>query len=82
MQSSSKERNIIMTLQAIKRNLKLSIRRASEIYEISRTTLANRRNNRQSKRDILANLMNLTNLEKKVIFDRIINLVNYKFLSR
>ena len=43
MQSSSNENKIIMALQTINQDLKLSIKRASQIYEVPHTTLINQR---------------------------------------
>ena len=82
MQSSSNENKIIMALQAINQNLKLSIKRASQIYEVPRTTLINRRDGIQSKCDISSKSKNLTDLKKKIIFEHIIDLINCSFLLR
>ena len=82
MQSSSNENRIIMALQAINQNLKLSIKRASQIYKILHTTLINRRNSIQSKYNISSKSKNLTDLKKKIIFKHTINLINCSFLLK
>ena len=82
MQSSSNENRIIMALQAINQDLKLSIKHTSQIYEILRTTLINRRDSIQSKCNISSKSKNLTDLKKKIILKHTINLINYNFLPR
>ena len=82
MESSSNERKIVMALKAFKKNPKLTIRAASRIYEILRTTLMERRAGKQSRNNILINSKKLTNLKKKVVFDCIIKLVDQGFLLK
>ena len=82
MQSSSNENHIKMALQAIKQDPNLSIKRASEIYEVPRTTLIDRRNGINSKRDVRPKSMILTTLEEDTILERIINLIERGFPPR
>jgi hypothetical protein len=53
MNSSQKEAQLMLAVQAIKNDPKLSIRRAALIYTVSRTTLQARLDSRDSRRDIM-----------------------------
>ena len=74
MESSSNERRIILALQAIKRDPKLSVRAAAKIYNIPQTTLRDRRAGKRSRLDIPANSRKLTNLEEEAIIQHILDL--------
>ena len=82
MESNSNERKIIMALEAFKKNPKLTIRAARKIYEILHTTLMKQHAGKQSQNNIPINSKKLTNLEKKIILDCIIKLVNQGFLLK
>ena len=82
MESSLNENRIIMALQAIKQDPKLSVRRASEIYQVPRTTLRDRRNGLTSRNDIPSNSRNLTVLEEEIILERTIDLIERGFPPR
>jgi hypothetical protein len=74
MNSTQKEAQLMLAVQAIKKDPKFSIRRAALIYTVSRTTLQARFDGRNSRRDILHLRQNLTKLEKSTIIQRIIEL--------
>jgi hypothetical protein len=72
----------MLAVQAIKKDPKLSIRRAALIYTVSRTTLQARFDGRDLRRDILHPRQNLTKLEESTIIQRIIELDSQIFSSR
>jgi hypothetical protein len=72
----------MLAVQAIKKDPKLSIRRAALIYTVFRTTLQARLDGRNSRRDILHPRQNLTKLEESTIIQRIIKLNSQTFSSR
>jgi hypothetical protein len=53
MNSVQKKAQLLLALQAIKKNPKLSIRRAANIYTISRLIFATRINGTRARRDIV-----------------------------
>jgi hypothetical protein len=73
--NASKERQIQLALQALKQDVKLSIRRAAAIYNVPKSTLHQRRAGRPSRVDTMANSRNLTNDEEQVIVTHILELV-------
>jgi len=74
METTSKESRIILAIQALKGSQKLSIRSAARIYNVSETTLRERRAGRPARRDIAANSRKLTDLEESVIVQHILEL--------
>jgi hypothetical protein len=74
MESLPKESRIILALKALNKNLKLSVRKAATIYEIPETSLRDRRAGKQPRREIPANLRKLTDLEEKVLLERVLDL--------
>jgi hypothetical protein len=82
MDSTQKEAQLMLAVQAIKKDPKLSIRRAALIYTVSRTTLQARLDGRDSRRDILHPRQNLTKLEEITIIQRIIELDSQAFPPR
>jgi hypothetical protein len=82
MNSTQKEAQLMLAIQAIKKDPKLSIRRAALIYTVSRITLQARLDGRNSRRDILHPRQNFTKLEKNTIIQRIIELNSQAFPSR
>ena len=82
MESSSNEKKIVMALEVFKKNLKFTIQTASRIYEVFHMTLMEWHAGKQLRNNILINSKKFTNLEKKVILDCIIKLVDWKFLLK
>ena len=68
------ESQMLLAIQAIERDPKLSVRRAAAIYSVPRTTLRARIDGIKSRRDIVANGRNLTKLEEIAIVQRIVEL--------
>jgi hypothetical protein len=75
MESTSNESRIILAIEALKNDPKLTERAAAGIYKVPRATLADRRAGKLSRRDITANGRKLTNTEESVLLDRIIDLI-------
>jgi hypothetical protein len=82
MNSTQKEAQLMLAVQAIKKDPKFSIRRAALIYTVSRTTLQARLDGRDLRRDILHPRQNLTKLEESTIIQRIIELDSQAFFPR
>ncbi|KAL9567396.1 hypothetical protein ACKAV7_008471 [Fusarium commune] len=74
MSQPSKEARVILALQALQNDPKLSFRRAAQIYEVDRNTLRNRKNGRQSRRDTMANSRKLSKLEEETILQYALDL--------
>ena len=77
-----KEAQIQLAVKALKRDPKLSIKRAVSIYKVSKTTLRKQRAGRPSRADTMANSRNLTNTEEQVIVKHILELVARGFPLR
>ena len=82
MPSPSNEAKIILALQALQKDEKLSVRAAAEIYGVSRKTLGRRRAGKPARRDIPANSRNLTDLEEQTIVQYVIELDTRAFPPR
>jgi hypothetical protein len=80
--SVQKEVQLLLALQAIKKDPKLSIRQAANIYTIPRLTLATRINGTRARRDIVHSRQKLTKLEENTIVQRIIELNSQTFPPR
>ena len=59
MSSTSKEANLILALRALQNDKDLSVRAAAKMYNVNRTTLAQRRAGRPSRRNIPANSLSV-----------------------
>jgi hypothetical protein len=74
MESSSNESRLLLAIQAIEKNLNLSIRAAAKIYNVPEITLRCRRAGKPSRYNIPANSKKLINLEEEVIIQHIFDL--------
>ncbi len=74
MEPLLKESRIILALEALKKDPKLSVRKVATIYEIPKSSLHDRRAGKQPRREISANLRKLTDLEEKVLLERVLDL--------
>ncbi|KFZ00214.1 hypothetical protein V500_01139 [Pseudogymnoascus sp. VKM F-4518 (FW-2643)] len=79
MESTSNESCIILAIEALKSDPKLTKRAAAGIYKVPQATLADQRAGKLSRRDITANGRKLTNTEESVLLDRIIDLIERGF---
>jgi hypothetical protein len=82
MEPLPKESRINLTLEALKKYSDLSIRKASTIYEVPEASLCHRRARRPLRREIPTNLRKLTNLEEKVLLERVLDLDTRGFQPR
>ena len=74
MQPLPKESRIILALEALKKDPKLSVRKAATIYEIPRSSLQHRRAGKQPRPEIPANLRKLTDFKEQVLLERVLDL--------
>jgi hypothetical protein len=74
IESLPKESRIILALEALKNDPKLSVYKATTLYEIPRTSLRHRRAGMLSRRELPANSRKLTDLEEKVLLKRVLDL--------
>src|SRR6266496_2095243 len=79
MESSSKESRLLLAIQAIEKDPKLSIRKATHIYNAPRGTLQHHIHNQHARRNILPNFRKLTPFKKDILLKRIFNLDNRRF---
>ena len=82
MPQKSDESQIILALQAMKKDPKLSARAAGRIYSVDHVKLSRRKRGIQPRRDILANSRKLTNLEESVLVQFILDLAAKGFPPR
>ena len=82
MPPTSKEARVILALEAIKNNPKIGIRAAAKLYHVPASTLCRRRGGQPARRDVPANLRNLTDLEEQTIVQYVIELYTRAFPPR
>jgi hypothetical protein len=82
MESNSQESRIILALQALKNDSKLTSQRAAKVYNVLCRTLSYRRAGRLSRRDIQPKSRKLTDLEESVIVQYILDLDSKGFPPR
>ena len=82
MSSSNTEARILLALQALQNNPKLSLRRAADTYEVNRMTLRRRQHGIQSRRDTIQKSRRLSNLEEEIIIHFILDLDSRGFPPR
>ena len=76
------EAQLLLAVQAMKANPKLSAREAAKIYNVPRTTLRRQAEKIPSRRDSTANSRKLTNLEESIIIQHILDLDSRSFPPR
>jgi hypothetical protein len=74
MEPLLKESRIFLALETLEKDPKLSVRKAATIYEIPESSLRYRRAGKQPRHEIAANLRKLTDLEEKVLLERVLDL--------
>ena len=74
METPHKDRSINLAIQAIQNDPSLSIRSAAKTYKVSYVTLGRRMKGTTPRRDSPPNSAKLTELEEKVILERILDL--------
>ena len=73
---------MILALEAIQSNKKLSLRAAAKLYNVPETTLRHRRNGMPTRRDSPANSKKLTQSKEEAIVKYILDLVKRAFPLR
>jgi hypothetical protein len=64
---------MILALQALKNDPRLSVRKAAKIYKVSSTTLTRRRKGKPSRVETTVKSRKLSNLEEKTIVQRVLS---------
>jgi hypothetical protein len=82
MAQQNDESRVILALQAMQNDPKLSARAAGEIYSVDHQKLSRRRRGMESRRDISANSRKLTDLEESVIVQYVLELDSKGFPPR
>jgi hypothetical protein len=82
MSQSLDEGRILLGLQALQNNPKLSLRRAAQIYNVNYWKLRRRNHGIQSQRDSIPKSRKLSDLEEQIIIQFIIDLDSQGFPSR
>jgi hypothetical protein len=73
MESNSKERKLLLAIQAIQENENLPVSHAAKIHTVPESTLRARTKGRPSRRDITPNSRKLTDLEEEAIVEHILD---------
>ncbi|KAJ0131121.1 putative glucan endo-1,3-beta-glucosidase eglC, partial [Fusarium oxysporum f. sp. albedinis] len=76
------EARILLALQALQNDPKLSLRRASNIYKVNYWKLRRRQNGIQSRRDCIPNSRKLSDLEEQIIVQFLLDLDSRGFPAR
>jgi hypothetical protein len=82
MPPTLKEARVILAVEAIQNNPKLSIRAAAKIYNVAERTIRRRLAGYLARRDITPNSRKLTQLEEEAIVQFIIELIARAFPPR
>ena len=76
------EHQLVLAVQALQKDPKLSVRKAAKIYNVPRTTLANRRDGQQTISELSTNRRKLAESEENAIVRYIIDLDSRSFPPR
>ena len=82
MPSTSKEARVILALEALQNDKKLSLRAVAKLYNVPVTTLYDRRAGCTARRDSPVNSKKLTKLDEEAIVQYILELDTRSFLLR
>ena len=82
MLEQSKEARILLAIEALRSNSKLSVYKAATIYNILSSSLHDRMNSKTTKAEIQQKNRLLSELEEKVLLEYIIDLDNQGFSSK
>lgn len=74
MSSLNKEADIILALQALKQDPKLSLQRAAAIYNVPRKTLSRHKEGVPSPCDTMANSYKLSDLKEQKLIEYILDI--------
>ncbi len=82
MPPTSKEARVILALEAIRNDEKLSLRAAAKLYNVLESTLRSRRASVSARRDTTPNSRRLTDSKEKAIVQYVFELALRSFLLR
>ena len=82
MSPTLKEARVILALEAIRNDEKLSLRAAAKLYDIPESTLRSRRAGISARRDTTPNSRRLTDSEEKAIIQFVLELDSRSFPPR
>ncbi|RYC80031.1 hypothetical protein BFJ63_vAg17088 [Fusarium oxysporum f. sp. narcissi] len=82
MSDPNYEARMLLALQALQNDPKLSVRRAADIYKVNHMTLRRRQNGIQSRRDSIPKSRRLSDLEEQIIVQFILDLDSRGFPPR
>ncbi|RFN49752.1 hypothetical protein FIE12Z_5989 [Fusarium flagelliforme] len=82
MSQPSNEARILLALQALQNDQKLSLRRAADVYNVDYYALRRRQHGIQSRRDSIPNSRKLSDIEEETIVQFILDLDSRGFPSR
>jgi hypothetical protein len=82
MSQSSNEARILLALQALHNNPRRKLRPTAEAYQVSYSTLRDRKNGIQSRRDIIPKSRKQSDLEEQIIVQFILDLDSRGFPPR
>ena len=82
MPQKNDESQVVLALQAMQNDPKLSARAAGKIYSVDHEKLSRRKRGIKPRRDTLANSRKLTDLEESVLVQYILNLDSKGFPPR
>jgi hypothetical protein len=74
MSQAINEGDILLALQALQNDPKLSLRRAAKLYNVDHRRLSDRKKGIRSRRDIMPNSRKLSDLEEQILLQSIIDL--------
>ena len=74
METLPKESRLVLALKALKKDSKLSIRKAATICEVPKTSLRDQRARKQPRSELPANSWKLTDLEEKGLLEGVLDL--------
>lgn len=82
METPCKEAQLILAIEAMKKDPRLSARSAANIYSVSHATLSRRLKGTTSRYDSVPNSRNLTLLEEQTVVERILDLDSRSYPPR
>ena len=82
MESLPKESRMILALEVLKKDPQLSVRKAATLYEIPESSLRDRRTRMRPRCEAPTNSRKLTDLEEKVLLERVLDLDTRGFQPR
>jgi hypothetical protein len=82
MSDSIKESQVVLTVQAIRINPKLTVFKISQLYNVLRSTFRDRFDSKCVRRDNMPNSRKLNNIEEECILHYILEVIDQGYPSR